>query len=899
MDQTVRVEESGLGGDFLHGGEFLESDNDRIDIALFHNELRERMPVLSWTLFLFNPVFLGWSVFDYILVPGDWAFFLKLRFSAVILCTVVAVLASRPAFRLFTWEALWIIAFIQCGFLSLMLPLVGGVNLSRYVMGYILVILAAGIFPTWPLKWVMSVICVSLGVTGTVFFALWDRNAIPIPDVVSNSFVIATASAVSVLMAAYRYGFAKTDYQRRVQLAEIARRESEARLDLAKTSDDLQIALERLEELDRLKSKFFANISHELRTPLTLILAPVDELASIVTSTHELQQLRVIRRNAERLLRLINDLLDLSRLDAGGLRLNLAELDIRSIVTAVHENSAPAAAARSIEFNIRLDEPQDRIWGDAHRLEIVITNLVSNAIKFAPDGGWVEVRVDEIPGGVQVQVSDNGRGVALDDLPRVFERFFQVSPGDRRREGGVGIGLALAKELVEIHGGDISVASEPGEKTTFTVALKYGREHIRPEVVERRTQFEEQPARLRRAEDEARSGGEDRAISVREESESPESRVPGFDLGGGKPSILLVEDHKDVRDFIATLLDSFADVRLAENGLVALNLVIEEPPDLVISDVMMPEMDGTELCRALKSDPRFRNIPVILLTARVSSEATLDAYAHGADDFVAKPFHPKVLMARIRAQLRLRFLSLQMVQQEKLAVVGTLAAGILHEVRNPLNAILNASRVLSTQNTDEKLQEDLISVIFDGAERINDIASALDSHARPADSGAKQQCDVRVGLDSTLRILNHRLDGIQVHQEYLSDRFAIAPAGPLNQVFLNLLDNALKAGADTVWIRVNESDGRLRVAIADNGPGVSPDVASRIFDAFFTDRTDGSGTGLGLYLSKKILTEHHGTIEYRDRDGGGAEFVVEVPTIGSQTENGISGRSSGTREIPN
>ena len=218
----------------------------------------------------------------------------------------------------------------------------------------------------------------------------------------------------------------------------------------------------------------------------------------------------------------------------------------------------------------------------------------------------------------------------------------------------MGIGLALAKELVELHGGEISVASEPEEKTTFTVALKYGKDHIRPEVVERRTQFEEKPARLRRAEDEASIRGRRRCNAPYEKRRaSLESRVSDFDFGGGKPNILLVEDHEDVRDFIATLLAPIADVSLAENGLVALNMVIEEPPDLVISDVMMPEMDGTELCRALKSDLRFRNIPVILLTARVSSEATLEAYAHGADDFVAKPFHPKVLMARIRAQLRL------------------------------------------------------------------------------------------------------------------------------------------------------------------------------------------------------------------------------------------------------
>ena len=239
-----------------------------------------------------------------------------------------------------------------------------------------------------------------------------------------------------------------------------------------------------------------------------------------------------------------------------------------------------------------------------------------------------------------------------------------------------------------------------------------------------------------------------------------------------------------------------------------------------------------------------------------------------------------------------------MVQQEKLAVVGTLAAGILHEVRNPLNAILNASRVLSAQDTDEDLRGELVDVIFDGAARIDDIASALDAHARPADSGARQQCDIRVGLESTLRILRHRSDGVRVHREYNSDRFAIAPAGPLNQVFLNLLDNAIKAGADNVWISVNEIDGWLRIVIADNGPGIPPAATSRIFDAFYTNRADGSGTGLGLFLSKKILMEHGGNIEYRDRDGGGAEFVVDVPVLGAQTDDGPSDRPPLNRGVP-
>jgi signal transduction histidine kinase len=292
---------------------------------------------------------------------------------------------------------------------------------------------------------------------------------------------------------------------------------------------------------------------------------------------------------------------------------------------------------------------------------------------------------------------------------------------------------------------------------------------------------------------------------------------------------------------------------------------------------MMPEMSGTELCRLIKEDPELKDLPVILLTARVGSEATLEAYAHGADDFVAKPFHPRVLMARIRAQLKLRDLGLRLAEREKLAVVGTLAAGILHEVRNPVNAILNAAKLISGGQIEQDVETELAQIIADGASRIQSITEALDSHARPAEAGERRPYDVTDGIEATLRLLQHRMKETHVYRDYVSRRLAVASAGPLNQVFLNLLDNALRAGADSLWIQVVDADERLQIRIADNGPGLPSRDAERVFDPFYTTRKGGSGTGLGLYLSRRLVTDQGGSLWYEPRPGGGATFVVELP----------------------
>ena len=867
-------------------GETLEDDG-YLDRTGFHDELRARnLRIVFWTACIFNPFYVAWTFFDLAIVPESWPRFLTFRLLAAAINTFIAIAVHRPPLRHYSWEGFWSIAFVYAAFVAAMLP-ESGANLVPYVMGFTIVLLGAGILPVWPPRWALSLMVACLVCFAVAVVLVQHSGRVAPTAVATGGFVIATAVGLSVVAAIFKYDLAKRDYLSRVRLSAFARRESEARVSLARTSSDLQRALEKLEEVDRLKSKFFANISHELRTPLTLIIAPIEELAERVGGAHERQQLRVIRRNAERLLGLISDLLDLSRLDAGGLRLNLAETDIRSVVAAVYEDSQPAALAKSIDFTLAAEPSVKKIWGDAHRLEMVITNLVSNAIKFTPVGGRIEVRVKDREEGVSVEVEDTGPGIADEDLPRVFERFFQVNPADRRREGGVGIGLALAKELVELHGGTIDVDSEPERFTCFRIVIPFGRTHIRPEAIERRQQFEQVPEVGRRVEDRGLVVLDDSVSDYQPcltERESPEAEqdLETIRFENQRPArVLLAEDHEEVRSFIKALLEPHFDLLLAANGMEAWQLTRSELPDLVVSDVMMPEMSGTELCRAIKSDPALRATPVILLTARVGSEATLEAYAYGADDFVAKPFHPRVLMARIRAQLKLRALGLQLAQREKLAAVGTLAAGILHEVRNPVNAILNASRLLSGRSVDPETARRLIDVISDGAQRIEGITSSLDAHARPAEGGATSACDVREGIDSTVRLLGHRLDGVIVHRDYRTDRLAQAPAGPLNQVFLNLFDNSVRAGAANIWVELDGEGDRLRITVSDDGPGIPEHDTGRIFDPFYTTRGDGSGTGLGLYLSRSIVEEHGGALSCGNRLGGGAVFRVEIPGMGA------------------
>jgi signal transduction histidine kinase len=637
---------------------------------------------------------------------------------------------------------------------------------------------------------------------------------------------------------------------------------------VADRTRELNEALQRLRELDQLKNEFFANVSHELRTPLTLILAPVEDRLATALPRDEVELLEGIRRNARRLLRFIDDLLDLSRIDAGHLRLDIVSFDATTLVEQVVSGFRHAAEAANVALVVEGPKSANNLWGDLHRLESALGNLLGNALKFTPSGGRITVRVQEGHDETTLSVTDTGPGIAPHELARIFERFYQAE-GERAQRRGVGIGLSLAKNLVELHGGRLSVSSTPGQGATFTLALKRGRDHFAPGVLERRrVQVEVKEAR--------RASDANRAL-VTPVPSAPVARAAGpVSFDGRRPRVLVVEDNAELRQLFRDLLSPSYEVLLAADGENGLAAVRKERPDLVLSDVMMPGMSGTSLCASIKADPLLASTPVVLITARSGADAALEGFAAGADEFVEKPFHPRVLLARVQAQLRLRAMGAQLASQARLAAVGTLAAGVGHEVRNPVNAVLNGIRVLAEQATDPD-QRRLVDVIIDAARRIEHISKALLDHASPGDRGGARPIDVKEGIEATARLLEHRFIDTRLHLALEVGVTVIAPAVELNQVFLNLLDNALVAKAKNVWVSMQAAGARVQVVVDDDGPGVPAEVAARIFDPFFTTRAPGEGTGLGLYLSRQSVQKWGGRLTYAPRPGGGARFQLDLP----------------------
>ena len=519
---------------------------------------------------------------------------------------------------------------------------------------------------------------------------------------------------------------------------------------------EIEEARDKLASLDREKSRFTANIHHELRTPLTLMLAPIEAMRSgdlgEVPSGLD-RTLRTMQSNGLRLLKLINNLLDLAKIESQQLSVRRVPVDLTQLVGEVVDGATPMADRKGLWLRQEGFGEFPTFHLDPDALEKILVNLIGNALKFT-DAGGITVRASALPaggeegelaqGGVHLTVEDTGVGIPEGQLGRVFDRFAQVDGSATRKHEGTGIGLSLVHELVSLHGGRVwATSAGEGQGSEMHVLLPLGEPDDAPDE---EVMLEE-------------SGG--RALSASKSFEALASEV-SMDLEGseqsrfaavehtvsrweatrhgddwlaelpqhppGTPRVVVAEDNSEMCRLLAFLVGREFVVQPCRNGREALEAVRESPPELVLTDVMMPEMSGTELCRAIKEDDALSAVPVMLVTSKAEREMKIEGLELGADDYVTKPFHPRELMARARSLVRIRSLQhqlagrndelersnrdleqamdelkaaeVQLVHAERLAAVGELSAGVAHEVNTPLNFARNSLAALRTYVDD-------------------------------------------------------------------------------------------------------------------------------------------------------------------------------------------------------
>ena len=407
---------------------------------------------------------------------------------------------------------------------------------------------------------------------------------------------------------------------------------------------------ETLSQLDQAKTDFFTNVSHEFRTPLTLLLGPAEDAVTDddePLAGRQRDRVEVILRNAQRLLKLVNTLLDFSRLESGRVEATFEPVDLAQYTRELASMFETAAERLGLELTIDCPPLPEPVYVDRDLYAKVVLNLLSNALKFTFEGG-IAVRLRARDDGAELSVSDTGTGIPARELPHLFERFHRVSGARSRTHEGSGIGLALVAELVALHGGTTSVDSVVGEGSTFTLHLPFGRGHLPDEqVTEGRDGHSATVAAVAQGFLAETAHWSDAADPARQGSGVAEADDPTL------PRILVVDDNADIREYVAGLLAGEYRVQTAVDGADGLAQARELGPDLVLTDVMMPRMDGFELLAALQSDPLTVGVPVVMLSARAGEEGTLLGLDAGADDYLVKPFTARELRARVRSNLEL------------------------------------------------------------------------------------------------------------------------------------------------------------------------------------------------------------------------------------------------------
>jgi signal transduction histidine kinase len=634
-----------------------------------------------------------------------------------------------------------------------------------------------------------------------------------------------------------------------------------------------------LTELNRAKSVFLSNVSHELRTPLTLVLSPIEELqGSERLDEADRERLEIALRGGRRLQKLVDSLLQFSRAEEERIEAHYEPTDLAQLTADLASMFRSLFERAGLTLTVNCPSLGEAIYVDPGMWEKIVLNLVSNALKFTTSGEIV-VSLSREDDAVELAVSDTGCGISEKDLPHVFERFFRGDASHARSVEGTGIGLSLVQELVKAHRGRISARSKLGVGTTITVRVPRGMAHLPAD----RISTGRVPAPL-----------ESGAIPYVEEALGWQSQpVPVTPASASNERILVVDDNADMRAHLVRLLEARWRVSTAADGNTALQRIRARAPELVLSDIMMPGLDGFGLLAEVRKDPGTADIPVLLLSARAGEEASSEGLKAGADDYIVKPFSARDLIARIELHLARARAKVDARKAREAAEAAGRArdeffATLFHEIRTPLAALQTWIELLKSG----RLPAANIPAAFEGLETSSNTLTGLVQDL--LDYSAVIRGELRVEPRPAASILPIILPVVRAFQpvaQLKELQLECAPTGSggparvdalrLQQVVWNLISNAIRhtPSGGRIDVAVATEDSALEIVVCDTGVGIAAEEVPLVFGRYWRGSGLASrGLGLGLAISRRIVELHGGSITAHSAgEGRGATFAVRLP----------------------